>query len=110
MLLTNKVTVVVPSTIGSDAAPADIVTGAVEYALANLARVAGGSTAVNATGAWIDSKGHIVREQVCNVYAYCTDAQLEWVVMAAKRVATETKEYMNQESVAIITNGTMEFI
>ena len=110
MLLNNKVTVVVPSTIGLDAAPADIIIETVEGALAALARVAGGSTAVDAMGAWIDDRGHLVRERVCNVYAYCTDSQRPWVVKAARRVAADIKQVMTQEAVAIIINGTMEFI
>lgn len=110
MLLNNRVTVVVPSTIGSDAAPQELIDYHIKNALDALARVAGGSTAVNAQGAWLDARGHLVRERVCNVYAYCTDSQRPWVVKAAKRVAADIKETMNQESVAIVINGTMEFI
>ena len=110
MLLNHKVTVIVPSTVGTDAAPQELIDYHIKNALDTLARVAGGSTAVNAQGAWLDAQGKLVREPVCNVYAYCTEAQFGWLTEAAMRVATEIKETMAQECVGVVIDNVMHFV
>lgn len=110
MLLDHKVTVIVPSTIGTDAAPQELIDYHIENALDTLARVAGGSTAEAAEGAWLDDRGHLVRERVCKVYAYCTRAQLPWLIEAAERIARDIRRSMSQASVALVVDDTMSFI
>lgn len=110
MLLNRTVEIIVPSTVGTDAAPQELIDYHIENALDALARVAGGSTAVAGEGAWLDDRGHLVRERVCKVYAHCSEAQLVWAVEAAKRVAADIKQAMCQASVAIVVNGTMYFV
>ena len=110
MLLNHQVTVIVPSTIGAYAAPQELIDRKIENTLDALARVAGGSTAVNASGAWLDAQGKLVRERVCNVYAYCTEAQFGWLTETAMRVATEIKESMAQECVSVVIDNVMHFV
>ena len=109
-MLKRKVEIIVPTTIRNISAPADLINQQVEHALRSFAAVAGGATAVEGEGAWLDTKGNLVRESVYNVYAYCTQTQFAWLTKAAYRVAEDIKRAMKQDSVAVVIDGVMKFI
>lgn len=108
-MLNKKVEVTVPTTIRDIPAPADLINLQIENTLSAPAAAAGGATAVEGEGAWLDAQGKLVRERVYNVYAYCTDADLGLLTETAMRVAMGIKEAMDQECVAVVIDNVMHF-
>jgi hypothetical protein len=50
--------------------------GIIDAICVTIAQVAGGLTATEGTGMWLDDAGKLVRDKVINVQTYCDDAAL----------------------------------
>lgn len=108
--LGHKVAVYVPSTINTSRP----LTSAehdqhVQRTLRFFAGRFGGATAERAVGAWVDSDGDLVTEDVTIVYAYA--AQLTTADLAAVRSYSQLlRDVLSQEAVAVEVDGELYFV
>ncbi len=81
----------------------------VNHTLHALSQVAGGATATDGTGAWINDDGHLEVEPVTLVRALCTEDELPDVWRAAEIVA-DLLLNVGEQAVAIETNHSLHLL
>lgn len=107
-MLNHKLEIYVPSTVNVDT-PVDN-TKQVERVLKHLARQFGGASAQQIRGCWIAENGNPVFENTVICFAYCEADTLEWGKTVLQVLAEDLKTTMQQEAVAVVIDGVMDFI
>lgn len=108
--LKNKVEIYVPSTYDGNK-PARIMQAFKVKKIAKaLAAMFGGATATRAEGYYISDTKGLIKEKQMIVFACCDDAGLIQYKEQVKHLASELRDEMKQESIAITINGEMSFI
>ena len=112
-ILDNQIAVYIPGTNGTrqiDSARY------VERALELFANLFGGSTiesrprAHNVTGAWKDSRGNLITEDITIVESYTDKTTLAANIDTVRKWSLELKQELNQESFAIRVNQILELL
>ena len=108
--LKNKVEIYVPSTYNGNR-PARILQALKVKKIAKaLASMFGGATATKAEGYYISDTKGLIKERQMIVFACCDDEGLIQYKEQVKHIASELRDEMKQESIAITINGEMAFI
>lgn len=107
-MLNHKLEIYVPSTVNIDT-PVDN-TQQVEKVLKHLASRFGGASAQQIRGCWIADNGNPVFENTVICFAYCEADKLELGKTVLRFLAEYLKTTMQQEAVAVVIDGSMEFI
>lgn len=110
--LTEKVEIVIPSTIGSIHIEDN--TLYVEQVMRTLAENFGGASAYEQQGAWVSEgtngkQGELIVEKSTVVYAFTDELTVERMNLVYD-LAQETATVMSQECVAVTINGVMHFV
>ena len=112
-ILNNQIAVYIPSTNGNrqiDSARY------VERALKLFTNLFGGSTiesrprAHNVTGAWKDSSGNLITEDITIVESYTDKKTLAANVEIVRKWSLELKQELNQDALALRINRTLELL
>ena len=113
IVLDNQIAIYIPDTNGTrqiDSARY------VERALELFSNLFGGSTiesrprAHNVTGAWKDSSGNLITEDITIVESYTDKKTLAANIEIVRKWSLELKQELNQESLAIRVNQTLELL
>lgn len=109
-MLNHRVEIIVPGTLGLDGKLTRAQhTRHVENTLAIFADLFGGATAQAAKGAYKSASGKLVIENVTRVWAYTDNVRPEILALVVN-YATLLKETLQQESVAYVTDDTLQFV
>lgn len=106
--LSCSIKIYVPSTINVDQ-PLDN-SHWVNLSLSLLAEQFGGASANIGIGAWISKTGELIKEPITFVYAFCTKKQLEKSIKLVRDFCLTMKNSLNQEAIAIESNGKLYLI
>lgn len=82
----------------------------VDDTLSLLCSEFGGSTSSKALGAWLQSNGNLVKEDVTIVFSYVAQDQLEKSIDKIYDFCLLMKQNLSQEAIALEINGEMYFI
>ena len=82
----------------------------VDRSLQLLSSEFGGSTASKALGAWVSSKGELVKENVTMVFSYANQAQLESSIEKIYDFCLQMKMNLSQEQIALEVNNELYFV
>lgn len=82
----------------------------VNKALEILSEEFGGATSTNALGAWINSQGELVKENVTMVFAYAKQDRLELSISKIYDFCLLMKKKLAQEAIALEINGEMYLV
>lgn len=110
MNLTEKVTIIVPSTINGDQPAPELAARETREVLAALALLFGGATLIRGQGAWLLESGRLVTEDVSLCFSNTTPEKLAINLPTVHEVAHQVRRNMAQEAVAIEVNGTMTIL
>lgn len=80
------------------------------HVMRELSSLFGGATSTKACGAWIDSAGNTIIENVDIVYSFCTSEQATQHFEKVIHLCEYIKKEMNQEAVTLEYNGQVKFI
>src|SRR5579864_5859543 len=72
-----------------------------DKALELLSKEFGGATSSPALGAWVSTQGELIKENVCLVFSYARQDQLEWSINKVYDFCLEMKQALNQEAIAL---------
>lgn len=106
--LSSRITVYIPSTCDIDK-PIDNTTY-VDAAATLLSNLFGGATSTNALGYWASPVCGLVKERTTQVFAYCSDADLNAKIENVLDFCEAMKKELTQESIALEINGEMYFV
>lgn len=81
-----------------------------DKALQLLSNEFGGSTASKALGAWVSSKGELVKENVTMVFSYANQSQLEASIEKVYDFCLDMKTKLSQEAIALEINNELYLI
>ena len=79
----------------------------VDEALSLLSDCFGGATSTKALGAWVSSKGDLIKEDVNLVFAYAQEKQLEENIERIYDFCLDMKKQLEQEAIALEVNGNL---
>jgi hypothetical protein len=108
--LTCRVAITVPSTVNVTQANATMQAVWVDNVMTALAKMFGGATAMPGMGAWVSDTAGLVKENIVQVFAFCTEAGLSSNRAAILKVAQDLCRAMRQECVAVELNGKLYFV
>ena len=106
--LSEKIAVYVPSTYDGNREMIDN-SAYVQQVMKELAELFGGSTAYQASGAWISEEKGLIIENITIVYSYCdilTNEKIDDVI----KICEYIKEEMKQEAISLEINNKLYFI
>lgn len=106
--LSSKVTVYIPSTCDINK-PIDN-SAYVDACATLLSNCFGGATSCNALGYWTSPTMGLVKEHTTQVFAYCSDADLQAKIEAVLDFCEAMKAELKQDAIALEINGEMYFI
>lgn len=106
--LPHKLELYLPAAVEADAAFDH--RALTDRVLQRLAVFAGGASAQEIRGCWIAGDGNAVFESIVVCFVYCRADQLEAGSRLLRILATELRDALRQESVAIVIDGVMEFL
>ena len=106
--LSSKITVYVPSTCDIDK-PIDN-TEWVDSCATLLSNCFGGATSCKALGYWTSPTAGLVKEHTTQVFAYCSDEDLQSKIETVLDFCEAMKAELKQDAVALEINGEMYFI
>lgn len=106
--LSSKITVYVPSTCDIDK-PVNTQEW-VEAAATLLSNCFGGATSCAALGYWTSPTAGLVKEHTTQVFAYCSDADLQAKIETVLDFCEAMKKDLTQDAIALEVNGEMYFI
>lgn len=106
--LSSKVTVYVPSTkdINIEVDTSEWVNKTATL----LSNCFGGATSCETLGYWTSPQKGLVRERTTQVFAYCSDSDLQEKIEDVINLCETMKEDLNQDAIALEINGEMYFI
>lgn len=106
--LSSSIRIYVPSTVNVD----EKIDSSewINRSLSILSQEFGGSTASSALGAWISSKGDLIKENVTMVFSYARQEQLENSIEKIYEFCLEMKKELSQEAIALEVNGELYLI
>lgn len=107
-VLSHRVTVYVPATMGV-AAAADNSRQVAETATV-LSQLFGGATSSKAVGYWVSEEAGLVSENTTIVFAFASDEALSAGIDAVVDHCEKLKADMMQEAVALEIDGSMYFV
>jgi hypothetical protein len=108
--LTHRVAITVPSTVNvTDAAPT-LQAQWVDTILTTLSTLFGGATALPGIGAWVSPTAGLVKENIVNVFAFCSEEGLTKARPAVMKLAMDLCVAMRQEAVAVDLDGKLYFV
>lgn len=106
--LSSKVIVYVPSTKDINV---EVDTSEWVDATATLLSTCfGGATSCEALGYWTSPTQGLVKEKTTQVFAYCTDSDLQGKIENVVTLCEAMKEDLKQDAIALEINGEMYFI
>lgn len=108
--LDNVVKIYVPGTVNVNESAADLQAVETKAAAAFLAGLFGGSTFGRYSGAWIDSKGQTIIEDVNIVYSFCSGDSFRANFEAVYNYCRDLCGRMNQEAISLEFNGRLTFV
>ena len=106
--LSSKITVYIPATCDIDK-PIDN-TLYIEKCANLLSVYFGGATSCQVLGYWVSPSAGLVKEHTTQVFAYCTDSDLQKYIEPVIDFCEKLKSDLKQDSVALEINGEMYFI
>lgn len=106
--LSSKITVYIPSTMDINK-PIDN-TQYVESAAVLLSNLFGGATSCETLGYWVSPKAGLVKERTTQVFAYCSDKDLQEHADKVIDFCDDLKSKLSQDAIALEINGEMYFI
>ena len=106
--LSSKITVYVPSTCNINT---EIDTSEwVDSCATMLSNFFGGATSCEALGYWVSPTCGLVKEKTMQVFAYCSDADLQNKIENVLEFCEAMKKDLSQDAIALEINGEMYFI
>ena len=110
MTMTEKVEIIVPTTIDVDIdAGKNVILEKVEETLKFMSRTFGGATAVKAKGGYVSDNGTLVKEKVTKVYSFAEQiTENELVKVLA--YCDQLKQELSQECIGLEINGAFYLI
>ncbi len=109
IMLDNRVAVYIPSTYDINK-PIDS-TRQVNRALEYLTTLFGGSTAIqSARGVWQSETLGLIHEKITIIESFCSADSLTRNIRDIRKFAREIKHELQQESIAIKVNNTLELL
>lgn len=106
--LSSKVTVYIPSTMDINK---EIDTSEwVDACATLLSNCFGGATSCKALGYWTSPTAGLVKEHTTQVFAYCSDSDLQAKIDTVIDFCEYLKNELKQDAVALEINGEMYFI
>ena len=106
--LSSKVTVYVPST--KDINIQVDTSEWVEATATLLSNCFGGATSCESLGYWTSPTQGLVKEKTVQVFAYCSDKDLQEKIENVIELCEAMKEDLSQDAIALEINGEMYFI
>lgn len=106
--LSSKITVYIPAT--SDINKPIDNTVYVENCATLLSTYFGGATSCQVLGYWTSPSAGLVKEKTTQVFAYCSDSDLQKYIEVVIDFCEKLKSDLKQDSVALEINGEMYFI
>ena len=106
--LSSKITVYVPSTCDINK-PIDN-SAWVDATATLLSNCFGGATSCEALGYWTSPTAGLVKERTTQVFAYCSDADLQAKIESVIDLCEAMKKELSQDAIALEINGEMYFI
>ena len=106
--LSSKITVYIPSTTDIDK-PIDN-SEWVDACATLLSNCFGGATSCNALGYWTSPACGLVKEHTVQVFAYCSDTDLNAKIETVLDFCEHMKSELKQDAIALEINGEMYFI
>lgn len=106
--LSSKITVYIPSTVDVNK-PIDN-TAYVEKAATLLSNLFGGATSCETLGYWTSPTAGLIKEHTTQVFAYCSDKDLQEHAEKVIDFCENMKSELKQDAIAIEINGEMYFI
>lgn len=106
--LSSRITVYIPSTTDIDK-----VTDTAKYIDACavlLSESFGGATSCEALGYWVSNSAGLVKERTTQVFAYCSDTDLQEHIEEVIDFCETMKTELKQDAIALEINGEMYFI
>jgi hypothetical protein len=82
----------------------------IDKTLSFLSQEFGGSTASKALGAWLSSKGELVKENVTMVFSYANQSQLEQSIDKVYDFCLDMKAKLSQEAIALEVNNELYLV
>ena len=106
--LSSKITVYIPSTTDINK-PIDN-TQYVENVATLLSNYFGGATSCETLGYWVSPKMGLVKERTTQVFAYCSDKDLQEHAEKVIDFCENMKVELSQDAIALEINGEMYFV
>ena len=105
-MLTNKISIYVPSTYRDKEAPENVINYYVNDTLKKLAAMFGGATMTTGRGAYVAQDNTLIIETVYICFAYCEDYNKNELVSICENLKT----VFQQEAISLEINNTLEFV
>ena len=106
--LSSRITVYVPSTENINVIIDN--SAYVDTCATLLSDCFGGATSCEALGYWVSNNAGLVKEHTTQVFAYCSDADLQKHIDKIIDFCEAMKTELKQDAIALEINGEMYFI